>query len=199
MRGSNICLYVTRDASQGQDIYLREKRYLDQKKDSAKAAHHLEARVGWQESSPQNNFRRVIAAPISAGSFCNHKINYIPESCSSLPLDLVLALLNSTILDWFFRLISSSAAVSHYQIMMLPVPRLGEPGLPESIVDGICGLSSRLQKLEGARVLSSRSERSRLADASQELFDRIDEMLFQAYELSDEEARYVGVRRREMM
>ncbi len=124
LRGSAICLYVVREASQGEPIYLREDKYLKGKPDSLKARHHQQRRIGWQESSAQNNFRRIIAAAVPKKIFCNHKINYIPESDSKLPLDFVLALLNSKLSDWFFRLQSTNAAVSHYQILDLPAPTI---------------------------------------------------------------------------
>ena len=54
--------------------------------------------------------------------FCNHKINYLPEHTSRLPLEFVLGLLNSKLADWYFRLGSTNAAVSHYQIYNLPCP-----------------------------------------------------------------------------
>jgi hypothetical protein len=75
-----------------------------------------------QESSPQNNFRRVIGALIPQGEFCNHKVNYLPEYTSKYPLEVVLALLNSKLIDWYFRLGSTNAAVSHYQLYNLPCP-----------------------------------------------------------------------------
>ena len=125
MRGSMICMYAAREASQGEPMYLREQKYLKGKPDSAKARHHEVRRIGWQESSALNNFRRIIAGPISKGVYCNHKINYIPETTSKLPLDFVLALLNSSISDWFFRLQSTNAAVSHYQVLELPAPTIG--------------------------------------------------------------------------
>jgi len=115
LRGSAICLYVIREPSQGEPIFLREAKFLSEKHESIKARHYLCCRVGWQESSALNNFRRIIAARIPSGLFCNHKINYIPEGTSELPLDFVLALLNSKLSDWFFRLTSTNAAVSHYQ------------------------------------------------------------------------------------
>src|SRR5260370_2193600 len=105
-------------------MYLREDKYLKGKPDSIKAHHHQQRRIGWQESSAQNNFRRIIAAAVPKKIFCNHKINYIPEDDSKVPLDFVLALLNSKLSDWFFRLQSTNAAVSHYQILDLPAPTL---------------------------------------------------------------------------
>jgi hypothetical protein len=124
LRGSNICLYVLRPASQGEAMYLRQERYLEGKRPDAKAWHHRQRRVGLQESCPQNNFRRIIACLIPKGEFCNHKINYFTESDSKLPLSAVLALLNSKLADWYFRLGSTNASVSHYQLYNLPAPAL---------------------------------------------------------------------------
>lgn len=124
LRGSNICLYVLRPASQGEAMYLRQERYLQGKRPDAKAWHHRDRRVGLQESCPQNNFRRIIACLIPKGEFCNHKINYFPESECKLPLSALLALLNSKLADWFFRLGSTNASVSHYQLYNLPAPAL---------------------------------------------------------------------------
>jgi len=72
--------------------------------------------------------------------YCNHKINYIPESSSKLPLDFVLALLNSSISDWFFRLQSTNAAVSHYQVLELPTPTIGCHSVTSR--DSECGADS---------------------------------------------------------
>jgi hypothetical protein len=119
-RGACICLYVVRDASQGDAIWLDIKKFLRGKKPDAKAFHHLHARVVLQESSPQNNFRRIIGARISADEFCNHTVNYCPQNKTSMDLNILLALLNSKLSDWYFRLGSTNAHVSHYQLYNLP-------------------------------------------------------------------------------
>ena len=129
-RGANICLYVLRSASQGDDILLDVARFLREKDESTKAFHHRHLRVGVQESCPQNNFRRIIASLIPAGEFCNHKINYVPEPASKLPLEVVLALLNTKLADWYFRLGSTNAAVSHYQLHNLPCPVFADARAP---------------------------------------------------------------------
>lgn len=125
LRGSNVCLYVLRPPSQGEAIFLRRARYLKDKRPDSKAWHHRHRRVGVQESCPQNNFRRIIASLIPANEFCNHKINYFPESDCQLSLELLLGVLNSRMIDWYFRLGSANASVSHYQLYNLPVPRFG--------------------------------------------------------------------------
>lgn len=121
-RGACICLYVARPSSQGDDLYLDVQSFLREKGENTKAFHYRFHRVGLQETSPQNNFRRIIAALIAKDEFCNHKVNYLPEHTSKLPLEFVLALLNSRLSDWYFRLGSTNAAVSHYQLYSLPSP-----------------------------------------------------------------------------
>ena len=122
VRGANICLYTLRAASQGNEILLDVERYLAGRGEDTKAFHHRHRRIGLQESCPQNNFRRIVAALVPEGHFCNHKVNYLPEHKSRLPLEFVLGLLNSKLADWYFRLGSSNNAVSHYQLYNLPCP-----------------------------------------------------------------------------
>ena len=133
-RGANVSLYQLREASQGKDIFLNADAFLRRRKEDGKAFHHRLERVGVQESSPQNNFRRIIACRIPRGHFCNHKINYTTEVDARVPLELVLFVLNSTFADWYFRLGSTNAAVSHYQLRNIPCPRFGLSAAP--VVEG---------------------------------------------------------------
>jgi Eco57I restriction-modification methylase len=125
-RGANISMYQLRQASQGEDIHLDVSAFLEGKGEDTKAFHHRFERIGLQESSPQNNFRRIISCRIPSGQFCNHKINYTTSNHSKISLELVLFVLNSSFADWYFRLGSTNAAVSHYQLENIPCPRFGE-------------------------------------------------------------------------
>ncbi len=122
LRGANVCLYALRDASQGEAIYLKQSHFLKDKRPNAKAWHHQQERVGFQRKSPQNNFRRVIACCIPKNSFCCDSVSYVPLSESKLPLTFLLALLNSKLVDWYFRLGSTNSSVNEYQFKTLPVP-----------------------------------------------------------------------------
>ena len=143
MRRPCICLYLLRAASQGESIYLRVKKYLAGKKPGTKAWHHQHHRVGVQESCPQNNFRRIIAALIPKGNFCNHKINYFPEPQCSFPLSVLLAILNSKLSDWYFRLGSSNASVNHYQLYNLPAPSFSSTTPEDRMPDGFVNALKR--------------------------------------------------------
>ncbi|MFQ5853652.1 MAG: Eco57I restriction-modification methylase domain-containing protein, partial [Candidatus Binatia bacterium] len=229
LRGANVCMYTVREPSQGEEVRLDVKQFLAGKRQDAKAFAHKHKRVGFQRSSPQNNFRRIIAAPIPRGSFCLDTISYVTDESSQIDLDLLLALLNSKILDWYFRLGSTNSKVNEYQFNVLPVPTLSkdpldiglmpllerghwagltdllceigtEPGLmPRPVAQAIAEMSRRIQEIEAKRILKSRSERSHLAPESQPIQDAIDTLLFRCYGLSQEDAHYIEQRLGEML
>jgi hypothetical protein len=125
IRGAHICLYSVREASQGTPVYLLTDRFLSRPgrdQENLKAFHHRYSRVGFQRKSPQNNFRRLIAAPIPAGTFLLESVSYVPEHRSRLKLDFLLALLNTILADWYFRIGSTNAQVGEYQFNNLPCP-----------------------------------------------------------------------------
>ncbi len=229
LRGASISLYALRDASQGEALHLDVKRFLNGKADSSKAFSFKMRRVGLQRKAPQNNFRRLIAAPIPPGEFCFESIKFVTEADSIVDLDLLLALLNSKLLDFYFRSFSTNAQINEYQFNVLPVPEIrtrssevstasllekkdvsslrmdllslcSEPGvMPMQVADVLSELSRRIQVIEGERELSRRSERAYLAPESQEIQDVIDAVLFRCYGLTQNEAEYVEHRLKEML
>ena len=123
LRGSNVCMYVLRGASQGEALYLNSAAYQKAKTGSEKAFHTRVDRIGFQRSAPQNNYRRVIAAYIPAGEFCFDTVSYVPRGNTTLvSLDLLLALLNSKLIDWYFSIGSTNSKVNEYQFNNLPCP-----------------------------------------------------------------------------
>lgn len=122
LRGSNICLYAARNASQGDSVFLRINEIMRSRAGSKKLEHIKEYRVGFQRSAPQNNFRRIIACQIAPNNPCFDTVSYIPESRSSVPLRLLIAMLNSKLLEWYFLLGSTNSKVNEYQFINLPFP-----------------------------------------------------------------------------
>ena len=131
LRGANVTLYAVREASQGRPAYVNVERFLEGKAEASKAYHCRQKRVGFQRSSPQNNFRRIIAAPIEADRFCFDTVSYVTETSTKLPLAFLLGLLNSKLLDWYFRLASSNSKVNEYQFKGLPCPVFERRGRQE--------------------------------------------------------------------
>lgn len=126
IRGAHICLYTTRSASQGTPVFIRRAEFLSGKREGVKAFDHRFPRVGFQRKSPQNNFRRLIACPIARDTFLLESVSYVPAVKCRLPLEIVLAVLNSRLADWYFRLGSTNAMVSEYQFNNLPCPAFAQ-------------------------------------------------------------------------
>jgi hypothetical protein len=122
LRGSNVTMYALRSASQGEELYLQVQDFLKSKGPKSKAHHSKQERIGFQRSSPQNNFRRIVACPIPANEFCFDTVSYVPFGECRIPPLLLLALLNSKLLDWYFRLGSTNSKVNEYQFNNLPCP-----------------------------------------------------------------------------
>ena len=138
MRGSNVALYAVREASQGEAKYLRRSEFLEASARGTKAWHSQEERIGFQRSSPQNNFRRIIAARMPQDYFCFDTVGYVPSSEADLSPGLLLALLNSKLLDWYFRLGSTNSKVNQYQFDNLPCPRFAR--LQDAESEAVAGL-----------------------------------------------------------
>ncbi len=127
LRGSNVTRYAIRAASQGEELFVRVDKLLSEKTPGSKAFHSNGSRVVFQRSAPQNNYRRLIAARLDPGNFCFDTISYVPDDESELPPTVLTALLNSKLLDWYFRLSSTNSKVNQYQFENLPCPIFGAP------------------------------------------------------------------------
>ena len=58
-----------------------------------------------------------------AGEFCFDTVSYIPRASGTLvDLDLLLAVMNSKLIDWYFTIGSTNSKVNEYQFNILPFP-----------------------------------------------------------------------------
>ena len=75
LRGANINRYILLGkAKQGESLYLKEAEFLASHQRDARIAHHGYEKVGFQQSSPIDNWRRVIACHIPAGHYCKETV-----------------------------------------------------------------------------------------------------------------------------
>ena len=124
LRGANINRYILLgEAKQGDSLYLREAEFLRFHQRDARIAHHKYEKVGFQQSSPIDNWRRVIACHIPAGHYCKETVQYFTDRDCSYDLYTLLALFNSAPIEWRFGLTSTNNHVNKYEIEKLPIPR----------------------------------------------------------------------------
>lgn len=146
LRGGHVQRYeIVDEVKQGEPVYIRRAAFLKRAAPGSSAFHHTMPRVVYQECAAIDNWRRVIAAFLPAGSFCGHKICYFADyKCSELAL---LAVFNSRLLEWLVGVLSVTNSLPAYLIGLLPFPMLrGEAyvNLPavSDLVAGIEGLGN---------------------------------------------------------
>jgi hypothetical protein len=123
IRGSHIACYEIVEPKQGDSLFLNRSKYLEENEGSTKAHHHLMDRVVYQRYAAIDNYRRLIGTMLPAGNFCSHTVGYLADVQDVSPYFL-LALLNSTLLDWRFDLTSSNNNINGYEVESLPVPKV---------------------------------------------------------------------------
>ena len=124
LRGAYIDRYLIHEPKQGGYYYIRWKDFLSSfKGNDSKSFDYLYERIGYQRGAALDNWRRIIATLIPKGSFCADTINYIvnPQKFS---LKFILAILNSNLLEWLFRLTSTTNHVNSYEVDSLPLPKI---------------------------------------------------------------------------
>ncbi|WKZ15733.1 MAG: Eco57I restriction-modification methylase domain-containing protein [Candidatus Jettenia caeni] len=124
LRGAHVGRYeLHEEPKQGEPKYLNVSQYLEGKKSDSKAFDHRKLRIGYQRGSAIDNWRRIVATIIEPNNFCSDTINYITD-LKDLDIYAVLALLNSRVLEWRFRLTSTNNHVNSYEVDSLSIPRI---------------------------------------------------------------------------
>ncbi len=137
LRGANVNRYVLLpEPKQGKPLYLNEDSFLLEYAGDSRVSHHNSMRVGFQESSPIDNWRRLIACIIPPGQYCAHTVRYFSDD-AKYSLFTILALFNSTLSEWRFGMTSTNNHVNEYEINSLPIPRFARMDAATVVDDGI--------------------------------------------------------------
>lgn len=113
--------YLPLKMSQGQIEYLQYKKYITRNK-GPKSKHYKDLRIVMQGITGVDENYRIKATLLDENTFCGHSVNYISlENINQENAKYYLALLNSTISNWFFKKFSTNSNVNSYEIHNLPV------------------------------------------------------------------------------
>jgi Alw26I/Eco31I/Esp3I family type II restriction m6 adenine DNA methyltransferase len=146
LRGTHVGRYeFQQEPKQGSPKYLDVKRFLKSHGLGTKAHDYNYIRIGYQRGSAIYNWRRIITTIIEPGNFCSDTINYIVNP-KEINLFAILALLNSSLWEWRFRLTSTNNHVNSYEI----------DGMPMIHFNFITPESERKKQLEKGKMLYER-------------------------------------------
>ena len=162
--------YITYRMSQGEIEYLDEKRFLSENS-SEKAFHHEQERLAMQGMTGANDKIRLVMTIVPRGVYLANSCNYIIPT-KELPAKYLLGLMNSHLMNWYFRCFSTNSNVNGYEVENFPMPNDNTDIRREitELVDTILRL-----KANNASVDTSEQEQ------------QIDKLVYQLYNLTPEE------------
>ena len=121
IKGAIIDKYLIRQSmSQGEVKFLNSKRYL-QENQGAKSQHHKNDRIVLQAITGVNERIRLKMTLIEKGIFCANSVNYLVFKNNAVNTKYILALLNSSTLNFVFSKSSTNSNVNGYEIDNLPI------------------------------------------------------------------------------
>ena len=127
--------HLKKKMSQGEVEYLDAVTYLHENKGS-KSQHHKYKRIVTQGITGVDEKNRIKATLLSSGNFCAHSVNYIVLNSDFEEFNYFLAILNSKLANWFFKIFSTNSNVNGYEVNSLPISnRIKSKNIFNAIVD----------------------------------------------------------------
>lgn len=139
-------------------------------------------RLACQGVSNMGLRRRLVVAKVPKGIILGNSLNYIdvPKNYNG---DVLLALLNSSLLNWFFRKQSTNNNVNVYELNALPIKQIGKT-YEKSILD----LLKLIENVTSARNYSRDTSETSVLEP---LMDEMDKIIYKAYGLNENEISLV--------
>ena len=137
LKGAAIQRYkFTLNMSQGEIEYLNESQYLEACGSSEKSKHHLSERIAMQGMTGANDKVRLVMSIVPSGVYLANSCNYL-FAPDGLSLKTLLGILNSKLINWFFRAFSTNSNVNGYEVDNFPIPMVDKETseLIESLVN----------------------------------------------------------------
>ena len=118
LRGRNLgyyCLQETADSDYVSEAFV---------KSSAKRDYVRQPRIACQQIANMSKERRVTFSYVPSGYVLGNSCNFIYVNDNEYGVDIftMLGLLNTKIINWYFKLSSSNNHVNNYEIAAFPVP-----------------------------------------------------------------------------
>lgn len=176
IRGKNIgrYLYIKNDKR----LFVDEKLFKEQIGVKPKGNAHKSPRIVGRQCSYMKQKRRLVFDIVSPNCVVGNSCNYLMVKNES-DLPFYLALLNSAVMDWYFRVLNGNNHVANYEIDDFPIPYVTEK-LKNNIVKEATRIKAVRQTHADAMASTYIDEECKL-----------EAMIFDAYGLSKKEVAIV--------
>lgn len=166
--------YITYNMSQGEIEYLDEKRFLLHN-NTEKAYHHEIERLAMQGMTGANDKIRLVMTIVPRGVYLANSCNYIIPT-EKLPAKYLLGLMNSRLMNWYFRCFSTNSNVNGYEVENFPMP-IDNTAIKSGIIELVNSILHQ-------------KEHDISADTST-LEHQLDRLVYQLYNLTPEEIEII--------
>lgn len=180
VRGNHITRYLLKWNPDRKESFIIKDPFLKRLGNSKKVTHVNELRITGQQVSNMMQKWRMKFCLVPPGTFLGNSCNYLiisgqEERSESLRLFL-LALLNSFILNWRFKLTSTNNHINNYELGSLPI----------KLIDWESPFEVRLFKfiVENVKQIIQAGEVI-------EISPKVEAAIFLLYELTPEEIRFI--------
>jgi len=115
--------FLKEKMSQGEVEYLDQAKYFKENTGN-KSQHFKLGRIVMQGITGVDEKYRLKMAIIDPDVFCGNSVNYILINDKMISDIYLLALLNSKLLNWFFKAFSTNSNVNGYEVDNLPISKI---------------------------------------------------------------------------
>lgn len=174
IKGAIIDRYLKRnEMSQGEIQYLNSSKYLSEIK-TEKTQHHNYERIVMQGLTGVNERHRLKMTIIPASIYCANSVNYLYFKEPNVNKKYILGLLNSSLLDYIFKISSTNSNVNGYEVDNLPII-IAPKYIQHDIQELVNKLLEEKQKTECNNVLCDQFE------------TEINKIIYELYNLTTDE------------
>ena len=171
LKGASIQRYYwTKEVSQGSIEYLDKEKYAAENT-SEKSTHHKIERIALQGMTGANDKIRIISTIVPKDIFLANSCNYIIPP-KDVDIRYLLGIINSKLVNWYFRCFSTNSNVNGYEVDNLPIPLIA--------VD-----SQKQIALLVNQIIKSKEEN--IHNNTDDLEQQIDNLVYQFFRLTKEE------------
>lgn len=183
IKGAAVQKWFTTDKmSQGKNEFLDKETYL-KSNNGQKSQHHKFKRIVMQGITGVDEKHRLKMTIIEPNIFCGNSVNYILIENKILNEEYLLGLMNSILMNWYFKVFSTNSNVNGYEVDNFPIV-IPDKGRERKIIDWV---NKILTITKAEDYLKDQPKQKKV----QEYQEQIDEMVFELYNLNKDEVKII--------
>ena len=178
LKGAMIDRYLEKTKMSQGEILFAKPSFLDAVSKN-KLSHFSAKRIVMQGITGVNEKTRLKMELIEPNVFCANSVNYLYFEDKNTNVEAMLALMNSSLMNFLFKKFSTNSNVNGYEINNLPIPSK----LSEKSILSLAEYANSLRTIY--------REKAPDYDRARAIETRIDKLVYEAFGLTDDEIKII--------